>query len=143
MWDKLDQTRSPDLQAVGEYIDTPLWPRFLAGMEEGYQLSPESSFSRCSMMMGWNFKFRKAGRALCTVYPMAGYFSALVALGPKESEAAEQLLPALSAYTQKLHAEALPHNGTRWLMLEVTSPEILDDLRQLLALRRPPKIKPK
>jgi hypothetical protein len=139
MWDKLDQSKPPDLQAVAEYIASPLWPGFLVGMEEGYQLRPEPSYSRCSMLMGWNFKFRKAGRALCTVYPMAGYFSALVALGSKEAEAAEQLLPSLSAYTQKVHAESRPLNGTRWLMLEVTAPEILDDLRQLLALRRSPK----
>lgn len=139
MWDKLDQSKPPDLQAVGEYIASALWADFLAAMEEGYQLRPEPSYSSCSMLRGWNFKFKKAGRSLCTVYPMPGYFSALVALGSKEAEAAEHLLPALSAYTQKLHAESSLLNGTRWLLLEVTSPEILDDLRQLLALRRAPK----
>lgn len=139
MWDKLDQATVPDLQLVAEYVATPLWPRFLTAMEERYQLRPEASYSRCSMLEGWNFKYRKAGRALCTVYPMAGFFSALICLGSKEAEAAEQLMPTLSPATQKIHADSKPANGSRWLLLEVTAPEILDDLLDLIALRRPPK----
>lgn len=138
MWDKLDQTALPELRAVAEYVATPLWPRFLAEMEDRYQLRPEASYSRCSMLAGWNFKYRKAGRALCTVYPLAGSFSVLISLGSKEAEAAGQLMPTLSARTQKLHADSSPVNGSRWLLLEVSSPEILDDLLALIALRRPP-----
>lgn len=139
MWDKLDQATVPDLRVVAEYVATPLWPRFLAAMEERYQLRPEPSYSRCSMLAGWNFKYRKAGRALCTVYPLAGFFSALICLGPKEAEAAYQLMPTLSAHTQQLYADSSLTNGSRWLLLEVTAPEILDDLLALIALRRPPK----
>lgn len=138
MWNKLDQATIPDLQMVAEYVATPLWPRFLAEMDDRYQLRPEASYSRCSMLEGWNFKYRKAGRALCTVYPMHGFFSALISLGSKEAEAAEQLMPTLSHVTRKLHADSKPANGSRWLLLEVTAPEIMDDLLALLALRRSP-----
>lgn len=142
MWDKLDQSARPDLQAVAAYVATPLWARFLATMEERYQLQPEPSYSRCSMLEGWNFKYRKAGRALCTVYPLAGSFSALISLGSKEAEGAAQLVPTLSAYTQALYEKSSPHNGSRWLLLEVTGPEILNDLLDLIALRRRPQSSP-
>ena len=139
MWDKLDQSVKPDPRKVAEYINTPLWPRFLAYMEDKYQARPEPSYSRCSMLAGWNYKYKKAGLALCTVYPMSGSFSALVSLGPRETEGAEALMPALSAYTQATYAASEPSRGIRWLLLEITSAEILDDLTSLLALRRSPK----
>jgi len=31
-----------------------------------------------SWLKGWNLKFKKGGRSLCAVYPLAGFFSALM-----------------------------------------------------------------
>lgn len=137
MWNKQDQSVEPDLQAVAEYVKSPLWAKFLADMDEKHQCLPRPGYSRCSLLSGWNYKYAKGGRALCTVYPMAGYFSALVAVGPKETEGAEMLMPACSVRTRKLYAEAKPMNNTRWLLLDIKNKADLSDLMSLISLRRP------
>jgi AraC family transcriptional regulator len=54
---------------------------------------------------GWNVKYRKGGRALCSLYPKQGYFLALV------------------PYEGKSNA------------FEVSSEDVLQDVKNLIALR--------
>ena len=52
---------------------------------------------------------------------------------------AEALLPALSAYTRELWRAARPMNSVRWLSLEVSSPQVLEDVKALLSVKQKPK----
>ncbi len=49
---------------------------------EKYKVKPKLSYSNCSMdkniWRGWNIKYQKSGKSLCTIYPQQGYFMALV-----------------------------------------------------------------
>ena len=51
-------------------------------MRESYKIKPKLSYSSCSMdnniWRGWNIKYQKSGKPLCTIYPQQGYFLALV-----------------------------------------------------------------
>jgi len=87
------------------------------------------------MQPGWNVKYQKSGGSLCTLYPMKGYFIALVVIGNKESFEAELTLPLLSSYTQSLYQNTAFSPGGRWLMIEVTEPAILDDVIRLVRIR--------
>ena len=139
MWDKCDQTVVPQPEVVAEFIDSPLWKKFLKRIEDDYGCRPKPSYSSCSMLRGWNLKLAKGGRALCTVYPMEGSFSALVSIGPREAEAAAEMIPACTKYVQELYAESQAGHGGRWLLIETRSAEILNDLLALIALRMPPR----
>jgi hypothetical protein len=72
------------------------------------------------MQKGWNVKYRKGGRALCTLYPMSGFFLALVhrrerAGGRGTSDAIHEPLH------RELFQRTAAFMGGKWLMLEVTS----------------------
>ncbi len=139
MWNKLDEGQEPTAEILSAYIRSPLWESLLAHIEETYGAKPVYAYSGCSMQEGWNVKYKKAGRALATLYPMEGYFIALVVIGERERERAELALPGLSEYTQRLYRDTKPGMGQRWLMIEVTDEGILDDVRRLVEIRRTSK----
>lgn len=135
-WSQLyPKTISPELSQIGAYIASPLWGELCAHLQEQYGVSPRVEHSRCSGAPGWNVKYKKSGRALCTLYPAEGYFTAMVSIGCQEAMEAELLLSACTDYLQELYRNAQPFNGGRWLMIEVRSPEILVDVKRLIALR--------
>ncbi len=85
--------------------------------------------------MGWNVKYRKGGKALCSLYPKQSYFAALIAVGEKEKAEAEQLMPHCDAYTRELYAKTKPGAAGKSLGVEVTSESILRDVKALIAIR--------
>jgi hypothetical protein len=88
-------------------------------------------------------KYKKSGRALCTLYPDAGQFIALVTIGAKEATEAELLLPTCTEFLRELYARTQTFNGARWLMIHVTDEGVLEDVKKLIRLRVAPKEKSK
>ena len=129
------RSRQPDLSGIGSYINTPLWDELRRHMEQDWGLSACVGFSGCSMAAGWNVKYRKSGRFLFTCYPGHGFFTALVVVSERQDPEVQLLRQTWSPYTQKLFDETGCYRDGRWLMVEVTSPEILEDLKTLIRLR--------
>ena len=135
-WNQLYPKGSPpDLTAVSDFIQNPLWDALCAHLESSYGVSPTIEHSICSGAPGWNLKYKKGGRALCTLYPAQGFFTCMVSVGSKEAMEAELLLGNCTEYLQTLYWAAKPFNGGRWLMIAVTSAEILEDVKTLISLR--------
>ncbi len=125
----------PTAEQLSAYVSHPMWEPLNRWICEAYSLSPIYSYSSCSMGRGWNVKYRSGGKALCTLYPAAGAFTCLV-VAPAQAEA---LLPTLSEYTQACWQAVKPMGSGRWLSLEVDSPEVVEDIKTLLMLKRPLK----
>ena len=125
----------PTLEQVRAQIQSPLWDTLRGHLETLYGVLPHVEHSVCSGAPGWNVKYRKGGRALCTLYPHVGYFTCMVVLGTAEATGAELALPSCTPYVQALYNGANPMNGARWLMVDVTQPAILEDVERLIALR--------
>lgn len=145
-WDQaFSAAQQPALPQIADYVATPLWAELLEHLADHYGAAPSVEYSSCSARPGWNLKFKKSGRALCTLYPDQGWFYAMVSIGRREAEEAEFILPHCSPYLQQLYQSVPPFNGGRWLMIRVDSPEILADAKRLIALRvnkRPAKAAP-
>ena len=78
VWNALySNEKSPSLEQVSEYINNPLWEEFNSRIQSAYQVKPCMEYSLCSMQAGWNIKYKKNGKSLCTLYPMEGYFSTI------------------------------------------------------------------
>jgi hypothetical protein len=92
------------------------------------------------MQKGWNVKYRKSGKSICTLYPMNGYFIALVVIGNKELPDAELIMPSCSQYVQQLFNKTSSLPMGRWLMIEVREGCVLEDVLKLTQLRVKPKI---
>lgn len=135
-WDKLDQKTEPTADMLAAYVGNPLWQELCGYIEAEYKARPLIEYSGCGMQPGWNMKYKKSGRGLCTLYPMEGYYTTLVVIGKREKAQAELLLPALTEYTQNLYANTKEGMGQRWLMLDVQSSDVLNDVKELIAVRR-------
>ena len=142
LWmDLYGSDKEPTQKQISEFISNPMWEDVNSFLKDGYQVEPTVQYSRCSGQPGWNVKYQKGGRSLCTLYPMEGYFIALVVIGSKEEAETQLLLPMLTEYTQELYknTKSLSSMG-RWLMINVTDEKISDDVKRPIQIRRKIKV---
>lgn len=60
-WQKTDKTREPTADSLHTYVSNPLWDGLCASIEADYGVKPLIEFSNCSMLRGWNVKYKKSG----------------------------------------------------------------------------------
>lgn len=135
------KNNQPSLEQISEFIDNSLWQNFNEKLQNLYQTEPKLSYSSCSMQAGWNVKYQKSGKSLCTLYPMYGFFIVLVVIGNKEMAEAELLIQTCTTYVSSLYQNTVFSAGGKWLMLKVTDDKILEDVISLIQLRVRPKNK--
>lgn len=127
--------RQPSMEELDRYADNPLWPEFRQYLKDAYGAEPRMDYSRCGLEPGWNVKFKKGSKALTTVYLRPGYVTAMVSVAPKDEAAAEGILLTCTEATRTLYQNTASSKMGRWLMLDLTSPELLEDIKALLAIR--------
>ncbi|PJJ27155.1 DUF3788 domain-containing protein [Lacrimispora celerecrescens] len=140
LWSELfNSVHEPLDNEIREFVQTPLWDNLTNYLQQTYNAKSNLFYSRCSMdqdfWKGWNVKYKKSGKALCTLYPKQGYFIALVNVGAKESLEAELLIPLCDEYTQDLYTQTKSGTSGKSLAINVTSESILRDVKELIALR--------
>lgn len=141
-WNELfNDEHEPLAHQIKDYVNTPLWEDLAHYLQQTYNVTPKLFYSRCSMQngywKGWNIKYKKSGKPLCTLYPKRGYFTALVPVGAKEMAEADLLIPLCDVYTQNLYRQTKTGANGKSLAVEVTNEKILRDVKSLVALRVP------
>ena len=138
-WTQLfPMNREPSVEELDRYADNPLWPELRQYLKDAYGAEPRMDYSRCGLEPGWNVKFKKGSKALTTVYLRPGYVTAMISVAPKDEAAAEGALLTCTEYTKTLYRNTASSKMGRWLMMDLTSPEVLKDIKALLALRARP-----
>lgn len=141
IWDKTNGIQKPSLATISSYVNNPLFECLCKHVETEYQSKPILEYSKCSMQYGGNVKYKKAGRTLCTIYPMERYFIALIVIGDREQTETELMLPFFTEYLQQLYHETKTGMGQKWLMIYVTDEAVLEDVKQCIAIPRGKKKK--
>ena len=136
MIDLKDRNYCPTLEEIGTYVNNPVFRKFCSEIQADYKCSAKIEYSSCSWEPGWNIKFKKSGKSLCTIYPRESYFTALVVVGKKEKEAVEALLPDCTVTLRKLYEQTQEGNGQRWLLIDLEDQDALyQDALHLIKLR--------
>lgn len=133
-----DRDTVPDMQMMTEAIADPArqrWQALTAHIETAYKARPQMTYSVCSGKPGWNLKYKKSGKALCTLYPEPESFTALVVLGMKDMNKFELMSPAFTDAVKSLYDDSQLFNNTKWLMISVTNDTLLDDVKKLIHLK--------
>ena len=140
-WSELyTKENEPSESQIREFVSAPLWDDLDSFLKVEYKIKPKVSYSSCAMdkgmWKGWNVKYKKSGKSLCTLYPKQGYILALVPIGAGEMNEAELLMPLCTQYTQNLFKQQAG-SGYKMMMLafEVKSEDVLRDMKSLIALR--------
>ena len=111
--------------------------QFCAEIKATYRCSEKIEYSACSMERGWNIKFKKAGKTLCTIYPRESYFTVMIVVGKKEKAAVESILPECTPDLQEIYHQTREGNGQRWLMIDLEDNDgIYRDILRLVQIRR-------
>ncbi len=145
-WRELYQSDNmPSFEDVERYIGrgVPLWTELLSYIEKTYQVRPKMTYSKCAAQPGWNVKYQKSGKSLCTLYPMKDFFIALVVVGAKEETEVGLSLEMLTPYVAGLYRRTSFSCGGRWLMIEVKDKDVLDDVKSLINIRVKPRVRKK
>ena len=138
----LDGSHMPAYDEIVEYVNMPvreLWEQINDFIRQRYKALPRIIYSICSGKPGWNVKYQKSGKSICTLYPEKDCFIVLLVI-------TLDLLPVIEALSEELTEETLqtvrtarPFNGTKWLMLQVKNGLQLDDVKQLIILKQDTK----
>lgn len=134
----------PSIEDIRVYIGEAKrnWDDLTSFIEETYKGKLQLDYSKDSLQPGWNVKYKKSRKALCTLYPMEGYFIALVVVGPKEEDEVRLGMEAgiFTPYVKELYDKTVQSAMGRWLMIEVRDKAVLNDIRHLLRIRIKPKL---
>ena len=135
-WEEMyDRGAQPGSAEIAAFVGSPWWPQLKDYLLHQLGAKELTEYSQCSAQRGWNVKFKKKGKSLCTLYPMDGYFIALVVINAQLAEAAEAMLPGCTQHLQELYQRTPFSAGGRWLMMEIKDQAIYEDLLQLINLR--------
>jgi hypothetical protein len=108
-----------------------LWENLTNFIGDNYRL--KSDFAFYGKNYGWALRLRKAGKALLSLYPGQGSFTAQIIVSQAQTEKA--LSSGLSGKTNKIIEEAHPYPEGRWLFIKVESEQDLNDVKQLLTVK--------
>jgi len=77
--------KQPTEAEIKDFVGTEIFPLFSdldVYLCERYKIKHKLAYSSCAMdnniWRGWNMKYQKSGKSLCTIYPQQGYFLVLV-----------------------------------------------------------------
>ena len=144
-WHELyDHDHEPTEAQICDFVATPLYEALDGYLRQAYNVKPKLAYSGCKMggddWMGWNIKYKKSGKSLTTIYPKQGYLLLLLAIGAREMNEAELLMPSCTAYIQELFAVE-PVAGAKYLAIELRDEQVLRDVKNLINIRVKPKQK--
>ena len=136
MWDSLyDESNQPTYEDIKAFVGSELWDELCVFIEKKYKILPNMEYSKCSAQKGWNVKYKKKGKSICTLYPMKGYFIVLIVIGEKQQTETEIAIPSCTTYIQELYHKTRFLCGGRWLMIEVHDIPIFEDVCKLAQIR--------
>ncbi len=137
MIDMQNKDHCPELEEIGEYIKNPVFMQFCSAIKTQYKCTEKIEFSSCSWEPGWNVKFKKSGKNLCTLYPREGFFTVLVVIGTKERASVEAILPECTPELQTIYTQTRAGNGQKWLMIDLEDEgELYNDILRLIEIRK-------
>jgi len=142
----LDSSNTPAYDQIFDYMNETAqaqWQDLNSFIQQKYKASPKIMYSKCSAKPGWNVKYNKSGKSLCTLYPEKEGFTALVVI-------TQDLIPVIEAMAGQFEREILelirsarPFNGTMWLMIQVNRATVVDNVKDLLLLKDQRKLSAK
>ncbi len=137
MIDLQDKNYCPAIQEIGEYTGNTVFMQFCSEIRNTYKCNEKIEYSSCSWEKGWNIKFKKIGKTLCTIYQREGYFTAMIVIGGKEKALVEAILPECTAELRSLYHQTREGNGQRWLMIDLEDKDgLYQDVLRLVKIRR-------
>ncbi len=112
------------------------WRMLREEVEGRFGLPPETAYGGAKY--GWQIRYRKGGRTLCTLFPERHACTVLIVLGSKETARAAGLLDGLSTPVRDAFDGAGRYADGLWMWPRVQTPDDVASVVTLLGLKRRP-----
>ena len=137
MADLNNKNSCPTLAEIEKFVKNPVFEQFCSEIKRTYNCNEKIEFSACSWAPGWNDKFKKAGKTLCTIYPKENFVTVMVVIGRQAKEPVEAILPELTPELKDIYHHTQAGNGQKWLMIDLQAKgDLYNDLLRLIEIRR-------
>ncbi|MBX5196366.1 DUF3788 domain-containing protein [Rhizobium sp. NZLR10] len=135
-----ERAAPPDDTALREWIGPEgfaYWSELRTWIDEFYPgvFAPEWLYG--GKNRGWSLRYKKT-KAFTTLVPEFKRLSAVVVMGRVEREKFEERRYAWRPQLVKLYDEAKTYIDGKWLTLPILKASDLQDVKDLLAMKRPP-----
>lgn len=136
----IDKSAPPDDAAVRDWVGPEAFERWSAlrrWIDASYAgvFTPDWLYG--GKHRGWSLRYKKT-RAFCTVTPGYRQLSVLVVMGRAEREKFEERRYSWRPQLVKRYEETRTYPDGKWLTIEISSEDDLDDLIALVSMKRPP-----
>ena len=137
----IDKSHPPEPGEVNKVLGgaQPLWIRLVDFITFNYAMVGDMTYG--GKNYGWNLWYRKSGKSLVSLYPQENGFIAQVVLGREQVEKALTLSLGKNV-SRVVHETPSLHDG-RWLFISVSTDTDVEDIEQLLLLKKRPLKKAK
>ena len=135
----LDASHALAYDEIHTYIKEPAltwWQDINTFIQQNYQVSPKVTYSKCSAQKGWNVKYQKSGKSICTLYPEKESFIVLLVVKLELVDIIESMADTYHPAVMEIVRTARPFNGTKWLMIKVDGEAILKNVQELLVFKQ-------
>ena len=136
----IDGAHTPTEKEITDFIGEPAktaWTEIARFVKEHYGIIPEIMFG--GSKHGWEVRYRKSRKTLCTLTPEKGAVRILIVLGKQESEKALSMRNELSPKVYKLIEDTKQLHDGRWLWIRLFAAKDVEDVKKLLTMKRKPK----
>lgn len=135
-WDEaFEKGNQPEFGQITKFVNNKLWEELCSFIETQFGSEPSIEYSTCSMARGWNVKYKKARKSICTLYPEKDTFYCMITIGKNEAVESEMYLPSCHQSIQKLYNDINSLNGAKWLSIEVINEEVLENIINLMKIK--------
>lgn len=89
----------------------------------------------------YEYKYRRGGKTLCTLYARENCFGFMIILGKDERNKFEGSRKTYSKEVQQNYDDATTYHDGKWIMFKLNNITLLTDIANLLAIKRKPNKK--
>lgn len=135
-----DKSAPPDDKVIRDWIGPGAferWGELRSWIDEFYPGVFVPDWLYGGKNRGWTLRYKKT-KAFTTLVPAYRQFSAVVVMGGAEREKFEERRYAWRSPLVKLYDEAKSYIDGKWLTVPVSSADDLNEVRDLLTMKRPP-----
>lgn len=132
----------PSAKEMTALLSEPLfevWSTLCTMVEKEYDM--ECLWNNGGKAWKYEYKYRRGGKTLCTLYAKENCIGFMIIFGKKERELLENDRQHYSAEVQKIYDEATTYHDGKWVMFHPNDTSMLEDFMRLLKIKKKPNRK--
>ncbi len=104
-------------------------------IESEFGAKHQIDYSTCSMAPGWNLKYKKGSKSICTAYPNRDECHVMITLNAVALERFRTVDKLFSKNLRDLEKSMKPLNGAKWLSVNVVDDAGFEEAKKLIMLK--------